>query len=515
MSSITLLNKLMPFCLGYSILFFLWSVNFNRVGCLYDYSIIIHGSYLVENGFKPHVDFHSPLPSLTIYLARLCEILFGVKFSSLGIGNLLFATFFFGVIYINLLPRFGAALASWASLAFIAAGPLQHSIIWYNSLGVGFIGILITLTIQFVELSQIGLRFHFLCFLILTTLALIKTNFLVIGIVLYSIALLTHATLFKKWMGIINGLIVVILSVGGFFLIESMINGAGFSQVYFDIFQIPEGRFADVLSNLRNPGSYLFGKIHNFYPRNISNGMLFIYSLFFILILRFAVKKSDCLLQEVLIAFCGFGFLACGLLNMVSNTEIQVLTLSFLLISAFFLVNLIFSFPKTELLPQSIKVILCALSAYTLLVGSFSIINHSRILYERDTQFIAASNYWGYGYFEGTRMTSITWNAIDKIQKKMSECLKVPNTKVFFGSSLEFFYRLTGQKPPVGLPLWWHTGVTWNAKMAPQIKSILVEQNYSIKFSHQNWISNEPIGWYSAESFYKNEFPPYILEIKK
>jgi hypothetical protein len=510
-----LIRSLLPIVLSYCALLFLWGINFNRVGSFYDYSIIIHGSYLLENGFKPHVDFHSPLPSLTIYFARLCEILFGTNFAALGIGNLLFASFVFISTCAILFQRFGSLLSSIGALAFVAAGPLQHSIIWYNSLGVGFLGILVAFNIKFINQKSKNLLFTFIIFFILTILGLIKTNYLIIGIFLYLTSMFSTLILFRQWINLVYATFVIMFSITSFFIIEIIISGASYKQIIYDLFQTPEGRFEEISNALTSPGSYLFSIIYNFYPQSISQGILLVFFFFFLFLLIISIKNNKGIGFELVVAACAICFLFCGLLNVVSNVEAQILNSSFMLICAFSLANLGFAYPVSFSLSNSTKAILYVLSFYIIAVSSYSIVKHSRILYDPDTGFQIASLDWGNGYLKGARMTNKSWQSTNWVLNKLSESQVTPPTNIFFGSSLEYFYRLTSTLPPRGLPLWWHAGVTWNSKQASELDSTLLSQNYKMIFSHVGWKANMPMGWIHVEKYTEEPFPGHIIQIQK
>src|SRR5579871_6989688 len=116
------------------ILFYIWTLNFNKLGNFYDYSIITDAAGKFGAGLRPFRDFSSTLQSLPIWLARGCEILFGPRYLSLAYGNLMLTFVLFLVIVKYARRAFSFPVAIVVALAVCVASTLQHGILWYNSI---------------------------------------------------------------------------------------------------------------------------------------------------------------------------------------------------------------------------------------------------------------------------------------------------------------------------------------------------------------------------------------------
>src|SRR3990172_4322425 len=80
--------RYVPLALALGLVGFLWKDQATLVGPMFDYSLVIHGTFQWEHGQLPHRDFASSLQVGTLALGRLFEMFFGATYLSLGLANL-------------------------------------------------------------------------------------------------------------------------------------------------------------------------------------------------------------------------------------------------------------------------------------------------------------------------------------------------------------------------------------------------------------------------------------------
>ncbi len=113
----------------------LWQRNRDILRDVFDYSAMIAAAGKVEAGLKPYADVRSPMQSAVYLLNYETERIFGRSYLGLTWGGLVLALGGALLIRGQLVSRLGPVAATGVAFAVAAAGPLQHEIFFYNSIG--------------------------------------------------------------------------------------------------------------------------------------------------------------------------------------------------------------------------------------------------------------------------------------------------------------------------------------------------------------------------------------------
>ncbi len=122
----------------------IWWRNHDILGDLYDYSSVIAAAGKIEAGLKPYVDFRSTMQSSTYLLNRAAELAFGRNYLGLTGGGLVVSLF--GTVALFALWRrtFGLLGGLALTAAVVWAGLAQHVVVFYNTIGILCVAIVVT-----------------------------------------------------------------------------------------------------------------------------------------------------------------------------------------------------------------------------------------------------------------------------------------------------------------------------------------------------------------------------------
>lgn len=118
-----------------------WWRNHDLLRDFYDYGHVIAGAGLIDAGERPYVDFLTPIQTLQYYVCVVAEKIWGARCLSLTYAAAVFTVgTFFG--FVALLARpFGWWVAVAIAAAVVAASGMQHTIPWYNAMGVAWLAV--------------------------------------------------------------------------------------------------------------------------------------------------------------------------------------------------------------------------------------------------------------------------------------------------------------------------------------------------------------------------------------
>ena len=118
-----------------------WWRNYGWLRDFYDYGHVIAGVGRIEAGERPYVDFLTPIQTLQYYVCVLAEKVWGARYLSLAYAAAVFiAGTFIGFVALLVRPL-GWWLAVAIAAAVVAASGLQHTIPWYNAMGVAWVAV--------------------------------------------------------------------------------------------------------------------------------------------------------------------------------------------------------------------------------------------------------------------------------------------------------------------------------------------------------------------------------------
>jgi len=440
-----------------------WSFNARVVGELYDYGIVVDGAYLLGRGWRPHVDVPMPIGSLVLHLARVCEAVFGDRYLALAYGNLLFALALFVGLFALLRRSYGPWLSGAAAVALCAAIPLQHGILWYNSIAAAALVVAILVAAHRAA-SAAPRRIDAVLLLgAVWILGMVKANGFALGIVVALAGVVAgaiRAPAARRVGAELGGLAAAVALVP---LAETWLSGCTVAEWYDDVFVRPAPRARAILRAASDPAVrrlVLWGDYNDFYlgaGGHALVGMALVATATLVVVLAWrATGRGRCI--AVLLAATGW---LVGVAHVVSNFEIPVLRAT-----PFLAVVLALPVAAGGRRPYgaATTAVLAAAIAWCGVVAGPSIANHARLRYGTlpSGTFRPPSAAWPTHYFDGVAIGDLQWRQIDRVYAFLAGRAADDRTG-FFGPSLGSLHRLTGSVPPRGLPLWWHHDLTWSA----------------------------------------------------
>jgi hypothetical protein len=477
-----------------AILCYLWSLNYNKLGSLYDYSIFSNAAGKFAAGLRPYRDFTSAMQTFPFWLAHGCELLFGPRYLALAYGNLLLSLTLFFVLVHYAKKGFSFYWAVLFGMAVTTASVLQHGIIWYNSIG---LTLLSAITLKCADLLRSRTIRHADTGLLLAMLLLCgmtKLNFYAVAIGI--VAFFTLA-------GVINGQIcigrkrlaslAVLAAIACSMppVIEALANHVALSDWVRQVVLTPQARVG-LLLDVFHPLFYPL-EWNPFYPGTVLRGGVLFCLTVYGLLLYVADKEyrsdqergSKALIIRVG-AICLFWGSTCVLI--LTNKDIESLCMCFWLVGAIAM-GISGQFPGDKW-KNAIQASAIVLAVYFLFVGTVSVTRHSRILYERDSFGENAILKDGEPvYLRGVELSQKAARKLAVIDDLVKENRGVP---IYWGPGLEMMNRIYGGVADPGLPLWYDFGTSVRDVDAQRLIDSIERSGAGLVVVDRHWYRHFP-----------------------
>jgi len=520
-------QKIAGYLAGGLLLSYIWHRNFNLLGDFYDYSILTSACGQLHEGLKPYRDFSTPLQSLTIYLGYASELVFGRRYLALAYGNLLLGLTFYALSLRLLKGRLPLLLSILVAAALGLATFFQHGIIWYNSVAMMLLALIVWCCAILYRSPRLRWRdVAALCFLLFLS-SMCKINFHLLGLGFACVIPLLRVFRIdgaerKKFFWVLPTIILSAVAPGP--LLEILINGTT-PRIFLDnVFSASAGRL-ETLSGFLNSDLYL-GKFADYYPDNWS------YDVYLVAILTYAGcaclafrkpagsdrGRNETRTRTALKWFAPFllaGFLLGSMLLTLTNTEIQMLTASFG-IAGLVAVFLMFTPDMSAAQSLGFKYGILLLSAYFFIFGGITAFLHSRVRFweytwtdnmtqpgerpidpsapRRALPISAAASIspqLAFGYFQGVRFTGLARSRMEKVAAFVGK--NNPETRrIYWGPGLQILNRVYGDRPVGRFPLWYHFNVTVSDKDSDRIIAELQRDDYEWIVAVGEWFQEMP-----------------------
>ncbi|HTO03259.1 MAG TPA: hypothetical protein VL069_06125, partial [Opitutus sp.] len=125
-----------------------WWRNHALLVDFFDYGLVMAAAGRMQLGESPYVDFVSPIQTLQFLGALAAERLGGARYLSLTYAGAAFMLASFVGLTALLWRTWGARCALLMALTIVVASAGQHTIIWYNAMGVIWLAIVVWITAQ-------------------------------------------------------------------------------------------------------------------------------------------------------------------------------------------------------------------------------------------------------------------------------------------------------------------------------------------------------------------------------
>ena len=431
-----------------------WFRNRGYLHDLYDYGIFMSASSRLQMGEKPYVDFVTPVQSVSLWLNTTMESLWGGTYQGMTMGNAVLILFAWGVLGIMLTKRWHPIVACLLASTVMIGSAGQHTIIWYNSVGVIALALVCWSTAIAPLIARRTLGWHFLTSFGLLIGGMNKLNFHLVGIVVAFVwaarcGLLKQASWKKVGATLlIWGLMGLVAPLA----LELAWSGASWDQWRYNVIDLATSSRNGFWREIFNSRLYL-ESIHDYYGATFrATGV--IAGVWFATVSCFGLRKRGAGDRFLVLASGVFGFLVTVAL-LVTNIEIVYMTCSALvvLITAIWLgFDLPFNGSKLRWL----------LIGPTLTLGAVmwdSAWKGQRSLYGNDV--VKRSEYRGVevsdpslGYLRGTKFPHMVAKDIETMTTVMESKFPDRIYRCFYARGSEWMEHIWPSQRIAGLPLW-------------------------------------------------------------
>lgn len=478
------------------VVFYLWTLNYNKLGSFYDYSIMADAAGKYGAGLRPVRDFTSPVQTFPIWLAHACEILFGPRYLALAYGNLLLSLALFFVVVHHARKVFAFPLAILIGMAIPVASSLQHGIIWYNSIG---LLLLSAISLKCAELLRTRtLRSGDAIWLtaILLLLGMTKINFYVVAICVVVFFTMVGAVTEPRFRIGKTSAALAVFAAGACLappIIETFASHVALSAWVREVIQAPaSSRFAFLLIAVK-PAFYI-AEWNPWWPGTVLAGTVFICFVVYCVFAKSAVRELRRDPRRGFIGLIvGLGiicfFWGSTVLLVLTNIDIESLSLSFCLIGVIAM-RLSGLFPGDKL-ERALQTSAMALATYFLLVGGVSVARHSRISYAANAfPGETIPNNGEPPYLRGVELSREGTTRLAYITDLVKRNSGVP---VYWGAGLEMMNRIYGGVSDPAFPLWYHPNVSVRDSDAPRLIDAIERSDARLVVIDKLWYVRIPL----------------------
>jgi hypothetical protein len=452
------------------VLFYLWTLNYNKLGSFYDYSIMANAAGKYAAGLRPVRDFASPLQTFPIWLAHACEILFGPRYLALAYGNLFLSLGLFFVVVHFARKAFSFPVAVLTGMAVPVASSLQHGIIWYNSIGLLLLSAIALKCADLLRARAIRSSDAIWVTSLLLLLGMTKMNFYALAISTAGFFTLTRALSAPRFR---NGKKITALAIVAAAvciappIVETLANHTSLSTWVRQVILIPTSSRVGGLRWMLTSAFYT-KELNRWWPGTVLQGSVLFCLVVYVFLICFAIlqfREDGRRGYKDLSARLGLIFLfwASTVLLVLTNIDIESLSLSFCLVGVIAM-RLSGRFPGAKL-ERSLQASAIVLATYFLLVGGVSLARHSRISY-------LANGFPGEtipsngepAYLRGVELSHQSAGRLAVIDYVLKSNSGVP---VYWGPGLEIMNRIHGGVNEPAFPLWYQSYTTVSESSTP------------------------------------------------
>lgn len=461
--------------LGLALTFALWNINADKLGIFYDYSIIASGADRLAEGQSYYRDFTSPVQSLTLRYAWLCEQLFGARYLALAYGNLVLALALFGMVCA--LAR--KALSDWEAVFFaltvVVASTLQQGILYYDSLALVWV-----IAASFVAFQCIRRRRYsgpdiaILCALLFATGAT-KFNYLTVALVIaiFPAAVILTAEGFQRWRPLVAQTLLFICMIPAACAFEVAAGHTDLQNFLFNTIQLPAGRLHAAAGLLTNPALWL-GTVYPYYVGNHVVALPAIAALLLVAIVWHLLtsggkpnRSAYCVIAALLMFFGATIFL------IITNVDVSSHSGSLFLVG---LIGVIVAFngTMTNAGRSALRASAITFSLFLFVTAGVTMVNHARLAYESSRRAPSFPVRISEGYLKGVHLSRLSYNNLKESEMLLRKYSIGGDTpEVYWGNGLEILGRVFHTRYLPGVPLWYDRGVSVRDEDSRRIASTI------------------------------------------
>jgi hypothetical protein len=462
----------------------------------YDYGLVMAGVGRISAGERPYVDFTTPIQSGIFLLNGWAERLFGGTYQAMTVGGALLIVASFAALAGMLARRWPVWAAGVMAAAVVCGAPVQHTIVWHNSLGAICLAVAALSSALAPLWRRADLRWNALTAAALIVGGVNKLNFHLVSMAVVGCWLLRAgiAGRASRWNLLVGGAHVAIWGVLIPVAFETVWTGASFAEWRSNVIGLAvEGR-AEYLAELLKGATY--GRpVHDYYGSLVLPQVGWVGLALTLGVAAVGIWHANAqgALRDV--AMIPLACIACAVASLallVTNHEIAYVALAawLALLAA---VWLGFDLPRRGPLLAAVLVVPAALLSavfwHSAWNGQRSQFGHSSVARSEYLQADAAGE--AFSYLKGTALPP------DMVQSLLAAAdWRLPlsthgATRVFHGPGLEFLDRIWPAPRPKGQPLWMHDGTSYDREQAARLaRSLLPGGLYDhvvVPIAHEGW----------------------------
>lgn len=488
----------------------IWWRNHDILSDLYDYSSVIAAAGKLESGLKPYVDFRSTMQSSTYLLSRAVEVLCGRGYLELTRGGLAFAVM--GAVLTFALWRRSFGVAGGLALAAAVAwsGLSQHVVIFYNTIGILCLALVVMGVAQSPSLWPSTSRDRMVVIGALVLGGINKLNFQCLAVAL-SAVLVVDAGLSGRigWRDAVRsgG---VLLGAGLVLPLALELGWTGASpQLWFEnVVQLADAR-VQAWTKLGEPGVYLGPAydLHHHIPFKWLTGAGLVLLMVVAGVVLHGCWRGPGTLQRKLgrthvVGVYVLGAAVGGVLLTVTNVETIALTsLAFLIGAAALWVGTMGPEPPRTGPGARLGWLLPVAGLFWAVNGGWAAWNGSRVLFAREHRerntFVRLENApAALGYMEGVRFDAFLHETLLSVDRELQrlQTRRPDLSGVLFGPGYEWLERSFPEATMPGMPVWYDVGTVLREDDGAWLRGRLESRGVDRILAHPAWES-WPVGF--------------------
>lgn len=478
-----------------------WWRNHRVLVDFFDYGLVMSAVGRMQLGDRPYVDFVTPIQTLQFDLAWLAERIAGPRYLSLTYAALLYTLAAFTALALLLRRLVGPMLALLVAAAVVMATASQHTIVWYNAMGVVWLSIVAWITAREPEPSSQGSHWRIACvWLCLWLGGMTKLTFQITALA-FAITL----TLRSASIGAVSWRIARqrLYSFLGFGIVapiatELLITGATLQQWLTNVVVLPAQFRTGMLVQLVSPRFYLHTP-HDYYPPLFlpfagAWGVAVLGVITGIIIVERISKPQPTLAREWLwLGILTTGALVCSAVLLATNMDIAYVSAAVPLVLGLAIAHAFRSLDADR--SGRVMRVVISVSALSLALPSwFSAWAGARALWGHEPlvrRALVSTNDLSprFKYLRGMKILPTLHTDLAALETKLQEfsANKIPFRALYFTHATEWMVRAVPEARHAGLPLWLARGTTLSDSDAWEIADHLEQAGIRVVFSYEGW----------------------------
>lgn len=492
-----------------------WFRNRQYLRDLFDYGLMIVAAGRINSGQSAYVDF-TTTTQLGSFLANAwSERIFGPTYQSLTLGNLIFTVAALLLLIFLFRRVFSMPLSALFAAGIVIGSAGQHTIIWYNSIGVVALAAACLASALAPVWKRADWQLNWIVGVCLLLGGINKLNFHAIALAVVIGWALRAGVLGRESIRRVTVTIIVVLFAGIILpvAVELMVTGATLTQWFHNVVILPLSVRSEYFSHILSWNFYT-RPMHDYYgPVLQPVGAIFVIWT----LLIWTVSLKDRAARDRWIMFGASIILIGGIAGLLAtNHEIVYVSLAagIALILAFWVGFEVAPCTKLKagllFAPCVVFTIWMFSSAWQ---GQRSLFGHEEASREAYTEFDSAEP--RFTYFQNTRLPPSFVESFRRLEGLMPPLNANDKFPIFFGTGVESLERIWPTPQISGMPL---AFVALNTTSA-QISALERAYDHPAEFSHfvrvTAWSGHQPSGLEFLETFNAEELEAGILSVRR